>query len=49
MLTVTITSFGEESKYSNIGDEILKVTVTDNASFPGLRIGLVVSMRSIWT
>jgi hypothetical protein len=43
---VTITSFDEGSKYSNFGEEILEVAPTNYASYPGLGIGSVASLRS---
>jgi hypothetical protein len=43
---VTITSFDEGSIYSNFGEEILEVAPTNYASYPGLGIGSVASLRS---
>jgi hypothetical protein len=46
-IAITITSFDEGSKYSNFGDEILEVTLTNYVSNPGLRIESVADLRSI--
>ncbi|GMQ77547.1 MAG: hypothetical protein BMS9Abin02_0035 [Anaerolineae bacterium] len=48
MSAVRITPFYEGSIYSNFGEEVLEVTLANNALYPSLRIGSAAFIKSIW-